>query len=332
MSENKKNDHKNKKKPHEKRVISAVNHNNLDLSQYAKHDWKTEHNEHLKLVMNTQAKKENEIETPPIPTRMIVRTCFETIDRTGDEEGELLPANDPIFDSDPPVAVPLPVRSAPDNPGQYFNYVDYEVPSGQIATFSGMNLAAVLDSPPSSLPSVFTITPTPPSADPTPPAHYYIEKIYCQYDVDEDENPIFWEYETSGTYDEDPLEENAIMTWDGEAWMFFDGPTGVPCWVPADNDPWDEGDPGYKGPDGEDGYPNGTLDMYKPLYKYLPHHTETIIEKDENGEDVEVEVEVYEITFSFEKQCFNFAYEQQTVNGVTKWVMVIRPMRRKKKQ
>ena len=41
-------------------------------------------------------------------------------------------------------------------------------------------------------------------------------------------------------------------------------------------------------------------------------------------------MDVYDITFSYEHQCFGFVYEEQEVNGEKHMVLKIRPMRRKK--
>jgi hypothetical protein len=318
MSEHKKSDHGHKRKPHEKRIVSRPHFNNLDMSHFAEHDWQKELEEHLKLVAKAEAKKAESATEPTPPARMIVRSFFETIDRVGDEEGELLPANDPVFDDDPPVVEPIAIRPNPDpnHPGEYLNYVDIEVDAPE--EFSGKELVDALGESEATSEYFSDITYKDKNTIPPP---WYVENITINDD------PYTTTPDEVGYTPDTPLPEE-VTFWLGFAWMFSNPPlnwlvnnptrTRLPNWEPDDNDPWDEAHP-----DGEDDYPNGTLDMYGPLYKYLSHHTELI-----NGEYWEV----YEILFSFEKQSFDFVYEPQIIDGVTKWVLVIRPMRRKKKK
>jgi hypothetical protein len=108
--------------------------------------------------------------------------------------------------------------------------------------------------------------------------------------------------------------------------MYFNGPCGVPPWDPNDNV---DVHPGPNIPldpdtvDGVDGYPNVTLDEYMPLADLLSDNSHK-----ERVDDAVVDV--YDITFSYEHQCFDFIYEEQELNGEKHMVLVIRPMRRKK--
>jgi hypothetical protein len=307
--ENETKEPENKRKPHERHIVGRANFNNLDLSSFAKHDWKPLHDVHVKLAQAARARKAAERGLHNAPATMTVRVYFQKLDRVGDEEGELLPANDPAFDADPPVAAPIVIIND-------LNYVDIVVPVAKIATFSAYDLVEALKTYPPLDPlgqsTIFTdITYKHKNTIPPP---WYVENI----DINGDDYPT--------TPDEDgytpyPEQEDALTEWAGDSWMFFDLPLGwnvggnntyVPYWDPDDNEDWDPADP-----DGLDGYPNETLDLYAPLWQLLKYNTS-------NGR--------YEIMFSFETVCFDFIYEPRDINGETKWVMVIRAMRRKKKK
>jgi hypothetical protein len=309
MSEDKKNNSKDpeNKKPHERHIVGRAHFNNLDLSSFAKHDWKPLHDVHVKLAQAARAKKAAERGLHTAPATMTVRVYFQKLNRAGEEDGELLSANDPAFDDDPLVPVPIVTTGS-------LNYVDIVVPVGQIATFSGKNLVDALEA---DYPDIFSNIVWKETTTIPPP--YYVENIGI--------NSV--DYST--TPDEDgytpyPEQEDALTEWAGDSWMFFDLPLGwnvggnntyVPDWDPEDNYPWEDTDPDYHGPDGIDGYPNGTLDEYAPLWQYLTYNSA---------------IGKYEIMFSFETVCFDFIYEPRIVDGVEKWVMVIRPLRRKKKK
>jgi hypothetical protein len=314
----KKSDHGHKRKPHEKHIVGRAHFNNLDLSKFAKHDWKAEHEKHLKSLEEAKkkaeekAKKEGKAEEEP-PEEMTVRVYFQTLDRTGDEEGELLPANDPVFDEDPPEAEPIAVDGN-------LNYVDIVLDG--TTGFSAKDLVDQLEVQYGTIFSNITY-----KEINTIPPPYYVENITIGTTP---EVPYPTTPDDEG-YNPDPPRDEEIAIWDGNAWMFFDPHTDdpekerwewndgsntlVPYWDPDDNDPWDENDPNYHDPDGEDDYPNETLDEYE-LWKYLTFNED---------------LGRYEIIFSFETQCFDFIYKQKNVNGEMKWVMAIRSMRRKKK-
>jgi hypothetical protein len=289
-------------KPREKIIVGRAHFNNLDLSHHAKHDWRAEYEAHIKLVAAARAKKaaERGLRTPP--ETMTVRVYFQTLDRTGDEEGELLPANDPAFDDDPLVPVPIEIENS-------LNYVDIVVPSALIDNYSAKDLVDALGTERSDIFSGITY-----KQKNTIPPPYYLENIKINpdsYTTTPDEE---------GYNPDTPLPEE-ITIWNGNAWMFLDLPEGwntngdntyLPDWDPDDNEDWDPNDP-----DGDDDYPNGTLDMYEPLWQLLAYNNT---------------LGKYEMMFSFETQCFDFIYMPRIFDGVTKWVMVIRPMRRKKKQ
>ena len=260
--ENKK--HEGEKKHHEKRIVGRVNHNNINLSHHAKHDWKPAHEAHHKAAAKAKEAAPND--------NITVQVDFQTLDRVG-EEGDLVPANDPELEPLTPVLL------------ETFNVT---VPGD----YSAKDLLDYMQQ--------IEVTYT--QADTTLPTDY-VDRI-----AKKDES---WGYATDGGYDPDPPEDEDIVVWSGKSWMFFNGPSGVPEWNPQDNLPWD---PGIVPPDGIDGYPNGTVDMYAPLV--------TLLDPPVDGK--------YRITFSYETQCFSFLYEEQEVNGVKHMVLVIRPMRRKK--
>jgi hypothetical protein len=289
------------KQTHEKRILNRVNHNNIDLSHHAKHDWQTAHNARRKAAEEKAAARTEEYD--PI----YVRAYFQELDRVGDE-GELVPANDPELD--------------PLVPELLATYLVEDFPGGD----SAMQLLAEIQNS-----SHEFVECSPDPADPNHSIPYYVSSItiggvpYPTTDEsgDDPDNPG---YDPDPAPTNPPYDPGEDVDWLGKAWMFFDGPCGVPVWDPNDNDPWDKTDPNYHGPDGEDGYPNGTLDMYAPLTDYLLHtHKELVMVDDEP-----VVVEVHDITFSYERQCFDFKYEEQEVNGEKHMALVIQPMRRKK--
>jgi hypothetical protein len=312
------------RKPHEKRIPHRVNYNNIDLSHHAKHDWKPAHEARHKEKMAARAARETE--SGPIN----IRVYFQELDRTGlceYESGggeknatyEWLPANHSAFDDDPLVPTPIPT------PGPGADYIDVlDFPGGD----SAMNLLRQIMDDYVGTQDAFVCDPepddTPPDERPPTPLYYVPNLTIAGTPYN---TPGETEEEPDPGYDPAPEPEPAPPYDDGEhvhwlgwSWMFYDGHDegAAPYWDPEDNDPWYPDEPGYNGPDGEDGYPNGTLDEYHPLEDLL---ADTINEDD-----------YYQITFSYERQCFWFYYEEQEdENGAKHMELVIRPMRLRKK-
>jgi hypothetical protein len=82
------------KKHHAKHIIGRVNHNNIDLSRHAKHDWQPAHEARRKAVAEKLAAGKDAKTTY---SDIYVRAYFQELDRVG-TEGELVPANDPELD------------------------------------------------------------------------------------------------------------------------------------------------------------------------------------------------------------------------------------------
>jgi hypothetical protein len=314
--------HKHERK-HEKRIPHRVNFNNIDLSHHAEHDWQTEHKKRREEKMKKRATREDGYDD------INIWVHFQKLDRTGvtacgPDEGEnvtyeWLPSNHIAFVNDP--LTPTPISPVPDG-------WDEATSSVYIEDFYGgdsaMNLLARVMA---DYPDGFVCDPEPSdiSPDPNVPPEplYYVSNIEIAgepYNIttesETDPNPGYTPNPDTDP-DNPPYPDGEDVDWLGLAWMFFDGPSRAPDWDPDDNDPWTPGSAGFK-PDGKDEYPNGTLDEYHPIQEWLAW---TI---DLNGD--------YHITFSYERQCFDFIYEgHEDENGKKHMELVIRPMRLHKK-
>jgi hypothetical protein len=292
MSENEKNGHEHKRKPHEKHIAGRANLNNIDLSQHAKHDLEVARQARHKSIADAIAKaSDDEIK--------VIANFIEIGMPDVESEGEWVPADDPELEPLEPTPIPLP--DSPDGVAEIY------VPGN----ISAMNLLAKFQA---KYGANFVCTPAP--IDQVVPAPlsplYYLEGINIVTSV---QTKL---YSTTGTYDPPvpPLPtEMTDMSWQGWAWMYLRGKyvSGVTIYDPDDQTPFDLNDPGHA----LNLYPEATMDELLPLVDCL---------------DWDEDEEAYVITFSFEYHCFTFEYVPKVIDGVTHMVMVVRPLRWKKKK
>jgi hypothetical protein len=282
--ENETKEPENKRKPHEKHVVGRAHLNNIDLSRHAKHDWKAEHKESLKVLDELRSKLKT------APGDINVRVNFQKLGiAEGDVEVEWVPANDP--DLDPLVPVPIIPsielfgEDAVDGNMTVQELLEYLQEAELIA-----NLAFRGDGP------------------------VYIESMEINnflYPTTSD---------AEGYTPPPPIPDETLTQWMGNAWMYLKGAyvPGVTVYDPSDETPFDPNDPGHA----LNLYPEATVDEFTPL---------TLLESHEEVVDGET-ITVFEITFSYEFHCFDFIYEEREVDGVKRFVLVIRPMRWVKKK
>jgi hypothetical protein len=292
--------------PHEKHVIGRVHLNNIDLSHHAKHDWRPAHEAQCKAFAEKAAKKKAAKTTQTESQTITVRSYFQTLGllltREERANGEWVPANTPELD--PPERTLL---------GVFETDIDVSTTVDNTTVYNSLKdlLDKLQEEYEEEEEGISEVTY---KIENTIPPPYYILSITGKgfstfsYANTSDEDG----------YDPDPdlMVEGQIASWAGNAWMYFEGEyiEGVTVYDPTDNTPFNPEDPGHD----VHGYPEATVDEYKPL-TLLPHV-------------VEDNIWIYEVTFSYEGHAFSFIYEPQEFDGVTHMVMVIRPMRWRRKK